>query len=615
MNNRMLQRVRKAVGISCMGILLSCTGIPQEIPSVTLTGGMEMPVLGLGTYTLTGDTAVEAVKNALQFGYRHIDAAQAYRNEAEIYEGIRQSGLKREEVFVTSKISPKNMYTGRVRESLEESVVNLGGYIDLMLIHFPVRGEGVVEETWKIMEEFVDAGKIKAIGISSFKQPHIDSLMRYARIKPAVNQIEIHPYYNELELADYNRQQGIVTEGWSPFGSGKNNVLNDPVLKEIAGRYGRTVAQVILRWHVQHRIIAIPRTTDPAHMKENMQVFDFELSPEDMERIDRLNRNEMWNPLSDPDVMPWEPMGEIPVPTVGRADLPEYFPVCQAAVVLHIRPNPSYRAERNGISIQKNVVYADRNGERLHLTIVSPRKVEGKLPCIVMVPGSAWRKQVIDPEHAVDYARHGYVVAVVEYRHSGIAPFPAQVQDCKTAVRYMRKNADTYGVDTNNIFLLSDSSGGHTVLFAGTTSGNSELDTDAYADYSDAVNAVAAFYPPTDIYGMIEFPSTIDHNSPDSNEGAFLGGLEVSDNKEKAWLASPIAYVTHEEIPPVLLAVGTKDELVPANQSDRYALYLQARGKEFVFYNLVGASYGSSEFFTPEMVDTVVTFFNRYRKL
>ena len=210
-----------------------------------------MPVLGLGTYTLTGDTAVRAVKNALKLGYRHIDAAQAYRNEAEIYEGIRQSGLKREEVFVTSKVSPKNMYTGRVRESLEESVANLGGYIDLMLIHFPVRGEGVVEETWKVMEEFVDAGKIKAIGISSFKQAHIDSLMRYARIKPAVNQIEIHPYYNELDLTAYNESEGIVVEGWSPFGSGVNGVLSDPVIARIAGKYGKSPAQVILRWNVQ----------------------------------------------------------------------------------------------------------------------------------------------------------------------------------------------------------------------------------------------------------------------------------------------------------------------------------------------------------------------------
>ena len=614
MNNRMLQRVRKAAGISCMGILLSCTGTPQEIPSAALTGGVEMPVLGLGTYTLTGDTAVRAVKNALKLGYRHIDAAQAYRNEAEIYEGIRQSGLKREEVFVTSKVSPKNMYTGRVRESLEESVANLGGYIDLMLIHFPVRGEGVVEETWKVMEEFVDAGKIKAIGISSFKQAHIDSLMRYARIKPAVNQIEIHPYYNELDLTAYNESEGIVVEGWSPFGSGVNGVLSDPVIARIAGMYGKSPAQVILRWNVQRGVIVIPRSTVPEEMAENMRIFDFELSQEDMEAINSLNRNEMWNPLSDPDVMPWEPMGEIPVPTVGRTDLPEYFPVCRAAVDLHIRPNPFYRADRSGISIQQDVVYADRDGEQLHLTIVSPRKAEGKLPCIVMVPGSAWRKQVIAPEHAVDYARRGYVVTIVEYRHSGIAPFPAQVQDCKTAVRFMRKHADIYRVDSDNIFLLGDSSGGHTVLLAGTTSGNSELDTDIYADCSDAVNAVAAFYPPTDIYGMIEFPSTIDHNSPDSNEGAFLGGLEVASNREKAWQASPVAYLSHEEIPPVLLAVGTKDELVPANQSDRYAMHLQNLGKEFVFYNLVGASHGSSEFFTPEMADTVVAFFNRYRK-
>ena len=313
--------------------------------------------------------------------------------------------------------------------------------------------------------------------------------------------------------------------------------------------------------------------------------------------------------------LPSDPQGRgtVPLPVVSQASLPEYFPVSKKAVNLHIRPNTAYRADRTGISIQEDVEYIQRDGVKLHLTLVSPGKSSGRHPCIVMVPGSAWRKQVIDPEHAVDYARHGYVVAVMEYRHSGIAPFPAQIQDCRTAVRFMRKNADAFGVDADNIFLLGDSSGGHTVLLAATSQGSSLPDTDAYSEYSDRVNAVAAFYPPTDIYGMIEYPSTIDHNSPESNEGAFLGGIEVASHKEEAWKASPVAYVSDRPMPPVLLATGSRDQLVPSNQSDRYALRLQEYGKDFVFYNLVGASHGSSEFFMPEMVGRVMEFFNKHK--
>lgn len=304
-----IKKICTVVSITCISSApLSAQTHSTEtvVPSVTLNNGMEMPMFGLGTYTLKGDTAVLAVKTAAQMGYRHFDTAQAYGNEAEVHEGIRQSGIRREEVFVTSKVSPKNMGLHRVRESLEESVKALGGYIDLMLIHFPVKGKGQIKETWQIMEEFVESGKIRAIGISSFKQWHIDELLSYAKIPPAVNQIEVHPYFSEQELAGYSLFKGIAVEGWSPFGSGRNGVLNDAVIAQVAKKYGKSVAQVILRWNIQRGIIVIPRTIRPSEMKENMEIFDFHLSDVDMSIINGLNRNMMWNPLSDPDVVPWE---------------------------------------------------------------------------------------------------------------------------------------------------------------------------------------------------------------------------------------------------------------------------------------------------------------------
>lgn len=278
-----------------------------EYPYITLSNGYKMPLLGLGTYTLKGDTVIQAVKNALQMGYRHIDCAQVYGNEAEVMEGIRQSGIPREEIFVTTKVSPKNMNNRTVRESLEESWRKLGSdYIDLLIIHFPVKGEGDIKAAWQIMEEFVENEKIRSIGISTFQRHHIEELMTYAKIKPVLNQIEIHPYFSQMEEIGYNLVNNIVVQGWSPFGSGKNGVLEDPELIKIAKKYDRSVAQVILRWNIQRSILVIPRSTNPEHMAENMRIFDFELSPIDMSIINGLNKNEVWEPLGDPDVRPWE---------------------------------------------------------------------------------------------------------------------------------------------------------------------------------------------------------------------------------------------------------------------------------------------------------------------
>ena len=334
-----------------------------------------------------------------------------------------------------------------------------------------------------------------------------------------------------------------------------------------------------------------------------------------------MRRNGM-GPGGMPGGMPPQGLGGM------QGEVPEYKPECSAAQTLSIVVDKNYNADKSGVTIQEGVEYVDRDGIKLYLTIIMPkgsytaaRKVDEEsgagrkaAPCIVAVPGSAWRKQFIMAEHYVDYANRGFVVAVVEYRHTGQAIFPAQVQDCKTAVRFMRKSAAKYGVDVNNVFLLGDSSGGHTVLLTGTTSGNKELDTDSYSEYSDTVNAIAAFYPPTDIFAMKDYPSVVDHNSADSNEGALIGG-EVSANQDKAWKASPVAYLSRDvQIPPILLADGTKDPIVPSNQTDRYACRLSELGKSFVFYSLPGASHGSAEFFTPEMVDLVTAFFEKYMK-
>lgn len=272
------------------------------IPHVVLNNGMEMPQLGVGTFTLK-ETVAECVKHAIGLGYRLVDAAQGYDNEAEVWQGIKESGIDRSEVFITSKVSPDAMRSGKVRESLDRTIEAFGGtYVDLMLIHWPVAGK--IEETWKIMEEYVDAGKIRAIGVSNFNPHHVDELLAYARIKPVINQIEIHPYMTQQEVAGNTFGKGIQVEGWAPLGQG-GAVLQDKTIAAIAKRYGKSIAQVILRWNMQRGLIAIPRCDNAAYTAENMDIFDFELSPVEMSIINGLNRNERTYEKNDPDNFPW----------------------------------------------------------------------------------------------------------------------------------------------------------------------------------------------------------------------------------------------------------------------------------------------------------------------
>ena len=271
------------------------------IPVVTLNNGMQMPQLGVGTFTLK-ETAAACVTHAVATGFRLIDTAEAYGNEAEVGQGVKASGIDRSELFITSKVSPDAMRNGTVRASLDRSIEALGGYVDLMLIHWPVAGK--IEETWKIMEEYVDAGKIRAIGLSNFNPHHVEALLKYARIKPVVNQIEIHPYMTQQEVAGQIFARGIQVEGWAPLGQG-GAVLQDPAIADIAERHGKSIAQVILRWNMQRGLIAIPRCDNPDYTEENIDIFDFELSPAEMAVINGLNRNERTNAKNDPDNFPW----------------------------------------------------------------------------------------------------------------------------------------------------------------------------------------------------------------------------------------------------------------------------------------------------------------------
>lgn len=272
-----------------------------QVPDIKFNNGKTIPQLGFGTWTLI-ETATPSVKAAVKAGYRMFDTAQGYQNEAAVYQGIVESGIPRSEVFITTKISPDHMRNRTVRESLDKSLADLGGeYIDLVLIHWPVKEH--IRETWQIMEEYVDKGLIRSIGLSNFNPHHVDSLLEYARIKPVLNQIEIYPYFTQEENVAFNRSENIVVEGWSPLGSG--TILDDETITGIAKRYGKSPAQIIIRWHLQRGLVTIPRSDNPAHITENIDVFDFELSQADMDLISGLNKNQRRDERNDPDNFPW----------------------------------------------------------------------------------------------------------------------------------------------------------------------------------------------------------------------------------------------------------------------------------------------------------------------
>ncbi|MGZ7442662.1 aldo/keto reductase [Paenibacillus sp. TH7-28] len=267
----------------------------------TLRNGISMPWLGLGVFKVAeGPELVNAVKFSITHGYRSIDTAAIYENEAGVGQGIREglkeAGIPREELFVTSKVWNADLGYEKTLAAYETSLKKLGlEYLDLYLIHWPVAGK--FNEAWRALETLYKAGKVKAIGVSNFQVHHLEDLMQDAEIKPMVNQVEYHPRLTQTEVQAFCREHGIQMEAWSPLMQGQ--LLDHPALREIAGKYGKSVAQVIIRWDLQNGVVTIPKSTTEHRIAENAAVFDFELSPEDMERIGALNENLRVGP--DPD--------------------------------------------------------------------------------------------------------------------------------------------------------------------------------------------------------------------------------------------------------------------------------------------------------------------------
>ncbi|BCU83070.1 putative oxidoreductase YtbE [Polycladomyces abyssicola] len=265
--------------------------------AATLYNGVKMPWLGLGVWRAQEGGEVEnAVKTAIQVGYRSIDTAAMYGNEAGVGRAVRESGVPREELFITTKVWNTDQGYDSTLAAFEASLQRLGmDYVDLYLIHWPVAGK--YKETWKALEKIYRDGRARAIGVSNFQIHHLEDLMADAEIKPMVNQVEFHPYLTQKELREYCSQHAIQVEAWRPLMKGE--VANVPEIRELAAKYGKTPAQIVLRWNLQHGVVTIPKSVSESRIRENADVFDFELSQEDMAKLDGLNRNQRFGP--DPD--------------------------------------------------------------------------------------------------------------------------------------------------------------------------------------------------------------------------------------------------------------------------------------------------------------------------
>ena len=263
------------------------------VPNIELNDGHTIPLLGFGVFQIPPGDTVDAVTEALEVGYRHIDTAQMYGNEREVGEAVRQSGFDRGEVFVTSKLNNSFHRPDDARRAFERTLSELGfDYVDLFLIHWPLPTlyDGDFVSTWRTLEEFRDDGRSRSIGVSNFQVEHLERLAAETDTAPAVNQIELHPYFQNEEVRGYDEEHGIATEAWSPIAQGE--CLDDQAIERIAGRHSRTPAQVVLRWHIQRGNIVFPKSATPERIRENFQVFDFELDAGDVEAIEALDRDE-----------------------------------------------------------------------------------------------------------------------------------------------------------------------------------------------------------------------------------------------------------------------------------------------------------------------------------
>jgi 2,5-diketo-D-gluconate reductase A len=270
------------------------------IPDITLNNGQQIPQFGFGVFQIEPKDTVEAVMTALQAGYRHIDTAEGYGNEKQVGEAVAKSGLDRGDVFITSKLSNDAHLPDDARVAFEVTLEALGtDYVDLFLIHWPLptRYDGDFVSTWQTLEEFYRDGRARSIGVSNFQPHHLRRLHSETQVPPAVNQIEVHPYLTQDEVRAFCAEHQIAIEAWSPIAQGE--CLGDPEIATIAERTGKSPAQVVLRWHIERGDIVFPKSVTPARIRENIDIFDFELSAQDMETISALNKDQRTGP--DPD--------------------------------------------------------------------------------------------------------------------------------------------------------------------------------------------------------------------------------------------------------------------------------------------------------------------------
>ena len=280
----------------------------MSVPMITLNDGNHIPQLGYGVYQVAPDETADAVRTALEIGYRHIDTAQMYANERGVGEGVRDAGLDRAEVFITSKLNNGFHRPDDARLSFDKTLHKLGtDYVDLFLIHWPLPTlyDGDFVSTWKTLEEFKAQGRARSIGVSNFQIHHLQELARETETVPAVNQIEVHPYFVNDEVRAYGVEHNIATEGWSPIARGR--VLGDPVVMRIARATGAHPAQVVLRWHIERGDIVFPKSVHPQRMKENFEIFDFEINDEEIEALTALDRGAEGRMGPDPETFDFIP--------------------------------------------------------------------------------------------------------------------------------------------------------------------------------------------------------------------------------------------------------------------------------------------------------------------
>ena len=288
----------------------------SSIPDIRLNDGRTIPQLGLGVYQIAPRDTARAVRDALEAGYRHIDTAQMYGNERGVGEGVRDSGLARDDVFITSKLSNAAHRPDDARRAFAATLAALGfDHVDLFLVHWPLPTlyDGDYVSTWRVLEEFLRDGRARSIGVSNFAIGHLERLAAETDTVPAVNQVEVHPYFPNDAVRGYGRQHGIVTEAWAPLAQGK--VMADPAITAIAARLGRAPSQVVLRWHVQRSDVVFPKTSSSARMRENLDLFEFELGPDDMAALASLDQGPAGRIGPHPDSFDW-----VPDRPLGRAE-------------------------------------------------------------------------------------------------------------------------------------------------------------------------------------------------------------------------------------------------------------------------------------------------------